>query len=92
MSEMVDRLADPCHPGQILRDAIDGRGETVSGAARMLGVSRAKLNRILAGKGRVTPATALALESTGCGAAETWLRMQANHDLARLRRGSAAAR
>lgn len=91
MSELIDRLADPCHPGEILRDAIDGRGETVAGAARKLGVSRAKLNRILAGKGGVTPATALALEVTGWGAAETWLRMQAAHDLARLRRESAAA-
>ena len=79
-------------PFRLVREnAIDGRGESVADAARKLGVSRAQPNRTLAGKGGVTPATALALEATGWGAAETWLRMQASHDLARLRRESVAA-
>ena len=85
-------LTNPCHPGEVLRDWIEGHSETVSGAARRLNISRAKLNRILAGKGGILPDTAVALESIGWSSAQFWLRMQMIYDLARARaRRNAAA-
>lgn len=82
-------MASPCHPGEVLLENLRGGGVTVAEAARELGMSRAALNRILEGKGGVTAATALALEQSGRGQAETWMRLQMAYDLARLR--SAAA-
>ena len=78
-------LAKPCHPGEVLREWIDGYGETVTGSAERLGVSRAKLNRILAGKGGLRANTALALEGLGWSSAKFWLRLQNEYDLAQER-------
>lgn len=81
-------LAANVHPGAILREAIDGNGETVTATARRLGISRAALNRVLAGKGSVTPRLALALEGIGWSRAQYWMDLQTSHDIARLRLGT----
>lgn len=78
-------LANPCHPGEVLREWIDGHGESVTGTAHRLGVSRATLNRILAGKASLRASTALALESLGWSSAQFWLRLQNEYDLAQER-------
>lgn len=82
-------MASPCHPGEILRENLRGGGVTAVEMADELGMSRAALNRILEGKGGVTAATALALERSGRGEAETWMRLQMAYDLARLRNAAA---
>ena len=82
-------MADPCHPGEVMRDWIDGHGETVTNAAKRLGVSRSTLNRLLAGQAPMTAPMALRLESLGWSNAEFWLRLQNNFDLARERRKAA---
>ena len=84
-------LANPCHPGEILRDWIDGHRETVTNAAKRLGFSRAKLNRILAGRASVSADTALRLERLGWSKADFWLRLQNAYDLAQERRKAKAA-
>lgn len=78
-------LANPSHPGDVLRDWIDGHSESVTGTARRLGVSRATLNRILAGKASLRANTALALEGLGWSSAQFWLRLQNEYDLAQER-------
>ena len=82
-------LADPCHPGEVMRDWIDGHRETVTNAAKRLGVSRATLNRLLSGQAPMTAAMALRLENLGWSNAEFWLRLQNAFDLARERRKAA---
>ena len=42
-------LANPCHPGELLRDWIDRHGKSVTATAQRLNVSLAKITRILAG-------------------------------------------
>ena len=85
-------LANPCHPGEILRDCIREGGETVTGAAKSLGMSRAGLNRVLAGQSRMTARLALALEThMGWSNAAYWLRLQNAYDLAQERRKAKAA-
>jgi len=84
-------LVNPCHPGELLRECIDGHGETVVGAAKRLNISRAKLNRILAGKGRVPASLAVDLETLGWSTARFWLALQAQFDIARLKREREAA-
>ena len=83
--------ANPCHPGEHLRECIRMEGLRVKAAAENIGVSRILLNRILAGKNGVTTKTALALERLGWGKAEFWLNSQMRHDLAQARRGAVAA-
>ena len=83
--DRVDRMADPPHPGEIVRDCIRESGRTVKATATELGISRAGLNRLCAGQARLTAAVALQLEAQGWSNAETWLRMQCAYDLAQER-------
>ena len=84
-------LANPCHPGEVIRDWIDGHRETITNTAKRLGVSRATLNRILTGKSRVSADTALRLEGLGWSNADFWLRLQSQFDLAQERGKAKAA-
>ncbi len=91
MSESVDlaTLTTLAHPGDVLRDWIDGHKATVTATARRLGVSRATLNRVLAGRGGIGPGMAVALEEMGWSTARFWLALQAQHDIARVKREAA---
>ncbi len=83
-------LANPCHPGEILREWIDGHGVTVTAAAQRMGMSRAMLNRILSGASPVSPKLAVRLERMHWSDAEFWCALQTGFDLARERRETAA--
>ena len=61
-------------------------GLNVSQAARVLGVARHTLSRVLHGHAAVSPEMALRLEKAGWSNAEFWLRRQTSYDLARARR------
>ena len=84
-------LSDPCHPGEVLRDWINGHGKTIQETATLMGVSRATLNRLLSGAGRIAPKLAVQLERMGWSSAEMWLRLQLAHDLATARRAQPVA-
>ena len=84
-------MNDPCHPGEVLRDWINGHGKTIQEAATLMGVSRATLNRLLSGVGRIAPKLAVQLERMGWSSAEMWLRLQLAHDLAAARRAKPVA-
>lgn len=79
-------IAFPSHPGELLRSWIEGHGETVAGTARRLGVSRTTLNRVLAGQRRMVPEMAVTLEEMGWSEADFWMGMQAQWEIARVRR------
>ena len=61
-------------------------GLNVSQAARILGVARHTLSRVLHGHAGVSPEMALRLEKAGWSNAEFWLRRQTSYDLAQVRR------
>ncbi len=84
-------VADLAHPGEVLRDWIDGHGITVAETARRLGLSRATLNRVLAGQRRIGAELAVTLEEMGWSDASFWLTLQAQQDIARVRRDRPAA-
>ena len=84
-------MYDPAHPGEIIREAIDAEGWTVSDAAARLGVTRNTLSRVVNGRAGVSPRLALALERLGWSDAGHWVRMQGAFDLARARRSESAA-
>jgi antitoxin HigA-1 len=84
-------IKNPPHPGELVRENIDGLGLTVAAAAEGLGVTRQQLYNVIAGRSAVTADMAVRLEKAFGGSADLWLRMQINFDLARVRAGGAAS-
>ncbi len=85
---MVERDPNRCptHPGALLRDIVlPGADVTVKDAARLMGISRQTLHRILAEKGPITPEMALRIGKFAGNGPGLWLRMQQSHDLWRAK-------
>lgn len=79
-------MKDPPHPGGTVReDCIEAEGLTVTEAARILGVTRPTLSRVLNGRGGISPEMAIRFEKVGWSNAEFWMRLQAYYDLAQAR-------
>ena len=79
-------MKNPPHPGELIGDSLAEAGVSIVAAARGLGVTRQQLHNLIAGRSGVTPEMAVRLEKALGSAADTWLRMQANYDLAQIRR------
>ena len=80
-------MKNPPHPGVgIMENCLRPLGLNVSQAARILGVARHTLSRVLHGHAAVSPEMALRLEKAGWSTAEFWMRRQASYDLAQARR------
>ncbi|MCY4371289.1 MAG: HigA family addiction module antitoxin [bacterium] len=79
-------MKDPPHPGGTVReDCIEAEGLTVTEAARILGVTRPTLSRVLNGRGGISPEMAIRFEKVGWSSAEFWMRLQTYYDLAQAR-------
>ena len=76
----------PSHPGCFVRDEVIGELRlSVSEAARILGVRRATLSDLLNGKSALSPEMALRLEKGFGVSMDLLLKMQAWHDVVRMR-------
>lgn len=86
-------LFDPAHPGELIRETIEGLREemghkfTIAEIAEGLGTTRKTLSAIINGKQSITPEMAIRL---GAGFPNTtpefWLKVQENYDLAKARK------
>lgn len=79
----MTRMHNPPHPGEVLQDTVlraDG-GLTVTALAERMGVSRVALSRVVNGRAGVSAELAIRLAAALGGSAESWLAMQATHDL-----------
>lgn len=77
----------PPHPGRgIKQNCLDPLDLNVTAAAKVLGVARHTLSRVLNGHAAVSPEMAIRLEKAGWFNADFWLRLQAAYDLAQARR------
>jgi len=81
-------MFNPAHPGELIRETIDGIAEetgtrlTVEEVARGLATTRKTLSAIINGKQSVTPEMALRLAASFNNTTpEFWLRVQDNYDL-----------
>ena len=63
-------------------DCLEPLGLSVTEAARVLGVSRAALSRLINGKAGVSPEMAIRLSKAFGSTPQSWIRMQAAFDLA----------
>lgn len=80
-------MKNPPHPGRSIKEnCLEPLGLTVTDAAKVLGVARRTLSRILNGHTDVSPEMAIRLEKAGWSNAEFWLRRQAAYNLVQARR------
>ena len=80
-------MKDPPHPGRSIRiTCLEPLGLSVTDAARMLGVARHTLSRLLNGHAGISAEMAIRLEKAGWSNAEFWMRLQAAYDLAQARK------
>jgi len=79
-------MKSPPHPGRSIRDAcLDAVGLSVTEGARVLGVARHTLSRVINGRSGISPEMAIRLEKAGWSNADHWMRLQASYDLAQAR-------
>jgi antitoxin HigA-1 len=80
-------MKNPPHPGHSIKDAcLDPLDLSVTEGARVLGVARHTLSRVINGQAGISPEMAIRLEKAGWSNADHWLRMQTAYDLAQARR------
>ena len=76
----------PPHPGVFIhQEIVEELDLTITRAAEILGVRRAKLSHLLQGRSALSPEMALRLEQAFGVGMETLLRMQAWYDASRMR-------
>ena len=81
-------MKNPPHPGYSIKEnCLYPLGLNVTEAAKVLGVARHTLSRVLNGHAGISPEMAIRLEKAGWSNAEFWLRRQTSYDLAQARRG-----
>jgi antitoxin HigA-1 len=78
-------MKNPPHPGEGLKDDLEALGLSVAAGAKALGVTRQQLYKIIRGESAISAEMAVRLEQVIGGSADHWLRLQASHDLARIR-------
>jgi len=80
-------MKNPPHPGHSIKDAcLDPLNLSVTEGAKVLGVARHTLSRVINGQAGISPEMAIRLEKAGWSNADHWLRVQAAYDLAQARR------
>jgi len=79
-------MKNPPHPGFSIKDAcLDPLDLSVTEAAKVLGVARHTLSRVINGQAGISPEMAIRLEKAGWSNADHWIRLQAAYDLAQAR-------
>lgn len=80
-------MTDPSHPGEILRyEFLDPLGISAIGLAKIIGVPRTRIERLVKEQTAVTPDTALRLSKALGTTPEFWINMQSNFDIASARK------
>jgi addiction module HigA family antidote len=79
-------MKNPPHPGLTVKhDCLEELGLSVTAGAAALGVTRVTLSKLINGQSGISPEMAVRLAKAFGGSAETWLGMQIDYDLARVR-------
>ena len=70
------------HPGEILREEVIFANElTVTAAAKLLGVSRQTLDKIIHEKSDITPEMSFRISKVFGGTADIWANLQTKYNL-----------
>jgi addiction module HigA family antidote len=75
-------MHNPPHPGEfILETYLDPLDISIRNAAKKLAVSPSTFARLISGKSNISPVMAMRLSKAFGRSPESWMQMQANHDL-----------
>ena len=78
---------NPVHPGEFIKhELIAPYGLSVTAAAKVLGVTRARLSALLNERARLTPEMGLRIEKAFGVSMDTLMRMQNSYDIAQARK------
>jgi antitoxin HigA-1 len=81
------RMKNPAHPGSFIKfENIVPLELTVTGAANVLGVTRATLSALLNERASLSPEMALRIEKAFGVSMDTLMRMQNSYDIAQTRK------
>ncbi len=75
----MTQMHNPPHPGEVLREWLGDMG--VTEAAKLLGVTRVTLSRLLNGASGISADMALRLEAALGTSPEMWMGMQSSFEL-----------
>lgn len=90
MVEEGDGHLPPVHPGEHVRDWLEGAGVTPYKLAKAMRVPLPRLAAVLAGRRAITADTALRLGAVTGASPEFWMGLQAAYELDLARAGVAA--
>ena len=77
---------NPPHPGLTVKhDCLEALGLSITAGAGAPGVTRVTLSELINGQSGISPEMAVRLAKAFGGSAETWLGMQIDYDLAKMR-------
>jgi addiction module HigA family antidote len=80
-------MRNPVHPGQFVRSiVIEPLGLSVTGAAKVLGITRVALSRFLNEQASLSAEMAIRLDKAFGADMETLMRMQTSYDIAQARK------
>ncbi len=80
-------MKNPPHPGlSIEKNCLEPLDLNITEAAKVLGVARHTLSRVLNGQADISPEMAIRLEKAGWSNAEFWLRRQTAYNLVQARK------
>lgn len=81
-------MCNPPHSGRSIREnCLDPLDLSAAEAARVLGVARHTLSRLLSGHAAISPKMAIRLERVGWSSARFWLHRQTAYELVQARKG-----
>lgn len=77
-------MKNPAHPGAIVKSSLAELGLSVTDAAKVLGVTRPTVSKLVNGRAAISPEMAIRLSKAFGSTPEFWLRLQLNYDLAQV--------
>lgn len=75
-------MANPAHPGEILREALEGLEFTQAAFAELIGINRVNLSKIINGKAGITADVDVRLAQVLGTTVGFWVALQGNYELA----------
>lgn len=80
-------MKNPAHPGRIVKSAcLEPLGLSITEGAKVLGVTRQTLTKVINGKSGISAEMAIRLAKAFGNSPEIWVRMQAAYNLAQARK------
>ncbi len=80
-------MKNPPHPGLSVRlNCLEPLGLSVTEGAKVLGVSRQALSRLINGQAGISPEMGIRLSKAFGTTPDIWIRMQAAYDIAQAKR------